>query len=439
VPNALSLRCERPFFARILYHSVNYNRLFFLCIMNTSTAINTRAAERQPVRLSRARLILAFLNLSLISVVAVVAAPEAAPAAPTVTVAPVEQRALTEYRELLGHVEAVESVEIRPRVSGHIDEVRLQAGQLVKKGDVLFVIDPRWYRAQFDLATARVESARVRTGIAEREAKRSDALLKERAISSEEADTRSSRLAEARAELLAAEATLASARLDLEYTEVRAPINGRVSRAYVTAGNLVSGSPAGATLLTSIVSTGEVYVYADVDEATVLSFNRLQAAGQLATVNGRVPVEMQLNDETGFPHRGNIESADNRLDAATGSLVLRMVFPNTDGRLIPGLFARVQIPVSAPAPAIFISERAVGTDQSQKFVLTVDAANTVAYHAVKLGPIIDGKRVVREGLAATDRVIVNGLQRVRPGMTVIAEAAPASHSGSTTATTVALK
>ncbi len=402
--------------------------------MNTLAATTAIAAPRV-VRFSRYRLLLAFLNLSLISGVAVVAAPAPAPAGPTVTVAPVEQRTVVEHRELLGHVEAVESVQIRPRVSGHIDEVRLQAGQLVQKGDVLFVIDPRWYRAQFDLASAQAESARVRVSIAEREAKRSDELLKERAISVEEADTRGSRLAEARADLHAAEAALATARLDLEHTEVRAPISGRVSRAYVTAGNLVSGSPAGATLLTSIVSTGEVYVYADVDEATVLAFNRLQAAGSLATLDGRVPVDMQLNDETGFPHRGSIESADNRLDAATGSLVLRMVFPNTDGRLIPGLFARVQIPVSAPEPALFISERAVGTDQSQKFVLTVDATSTVAYHAVKLGPVVDGKRVIREGLTAGDRVIVNGLQRVRPGMTVIAETA---HTPAAT-TTVALK
>jgi RND family efflux transporter MFP subunit len=405
--------------------------------MNIATPTTLIAAPRTS-RISRYQLLLAIVHLSLLTTVAVVAAPEPAVAGPTVTVAPVEQRIVIEHRELLGHVDAVESVEIRPRVSGHIDEVRLQAGQLVNKGDVLFVIDPRWYRAQFDLATAQAESARVRLSIAEREAKRSDELLKERAISVEEADTRSSRLAEARADLHAAEAALDTARLDLDHTEVRAPISGRVSRAYVTAGNLVSGSPAGATLLTSIVSTGAVYVYADVDEATVLAFNRLQAAGRLATVDGRVPVDMQLNDESGYPHRGVIESADNRLDAATGSLVLRMVFPNTDGRLIPGLFARVQIPVSAPSPALFISERAIGTDQSQKFVLTVDDSNTVAYHAVKLGAVVDGKRIVREGLSAGDRVIVNGLQRVRPGMTVVAEAAPPA-APAAVATTVALK
>ncbi len=400
----------------------------------TPAPSSTARAARRVAPLSRYRFVLSLVSLSLVAVVAVAAAP--APAGPKVTVASVEQRTVTEHRELLGRVEAVESVELRPRVSGHIDEVRLQAGQLVKKGDVLFTIDPRWYRAQFDLATAQAGSARVRVSIAEREAKRSDDLLKERAISVEEADTRSSRLAEARADLLAAEATLASARLDLEHTEVRSPITGRVSRAYVTAGNLVSGAPGAATLLTSIVSTGEVYVYADVDEATVLAFNRLQAAGRLATnPAGRIAVEMELSDESGFPHRGVIESSDNRLDPGTGSLVLRMIFPNTDGQLVPGLSARVRLPVSAPEPTLFISERAIGTDQSQKFVLTVDAANTVAYRTVKLGSIIDGQRAIREGLAPGDRVIVNGLQRVRPGMTVVAENAPAQPA----ATKVALK
>lgn len=357
------------------------------------------------------------------------------PAGPAVTVAPVEKRVVVEQRELLGHVDAVESVEIRPRVSGHIQEVRLQAGQLVQAGDVLFVIDPRWYQARFDLATAEAESARVRVGIAEREAKRAQELLDERAVSVEEVDTRTSRLAEARANLLAAQATLDTARLDLEYTQVRSPITGRVSRAYVTAGNLVSGTPGAGTLLTSIVSVGEAYVYADVDEATVLTFKRLQREGRLATQGGRIPVEMGLGNEDGYPHHGYVESLDNRLDPRSGSLVLRMVFPNADGELVPGLFARVKLPVSAPEPKLLISDRSVGTDQSQKFVLTVAPDNTVRYNTVTLGPVIDGHRVVRSGLSAGDRVIVNGLQRVRPGMTVVAENAPASPP----AATVALK
>lgn len=352
----------------------------------------------------------------------------ATPPAPTVTVASVEQRLFIDHRELLGRVDSTETVEVRPRVSGHLDEVRLQAGQFVNEGDVLFVIDPRWYRAQYDLAHAAVERAKVRTAIAEREARRAEGLLAERAVSAEEADTRRSRLAEARAELLAAEASLSSARLDLEHTEVRAPISGRVSRAYVTSGNLVSGAPSGGTVLTTIVSEGDVYVYADLDETTLLTFNRLRRDGLLPLEKGRVPVEMAVGDGAVFSHRGYIESADNRVDTGTGSLVIRMVFPNPAGELVPGLFARVRVPVSASQPTLLISERAIGTDQSQKYVLTVASDNTVSYRPVKLGPVIGRERVIRDGLEPGDRVIVNGLQRVRPGMTVNAETAPANTS-----------
>lgn len=338
--------------------------------------------------------------------------PPAPPAAPKVTVAPVEQRLLTDYEELIGRVDAAETVELRARVSGHLDAVNFQSGQLVKKGDLLFTIDPRWYQAQYDLALARAE-------LAEREAQRAETLLAAAAISSEEADARRSRVAEARA-------VLATARLDLEHTEVRSPIDGRVSRALVTTGNLVSGSPGNATLLTTIVSVGEAYVYADVDEATVLKFNRLIREHGLVMENGRVPVAMQLADESGYPRRGYIESADNRLNPATGSLVLRLVFPNPDQALVPGLFARVRLPVGAPHPTFLVNERAIGTDQSQKFVLAVTKENTAVYRTVKLGGSVDGLRVVRSGLNPGDNVIVNGLQRVRPGMTVQPELAVAA-------------
>lgn len=338
----------------------------------------------------------------------------AAPPAPKVTVAPVEQKLLTEYEELTGRVEAAETVELRARVSGHLEAVRFEAGQIVQRGDVLFTIDPRWYRATFDLAKARSE-------VAEREAKRAEELLAATAISSEEADARRARAAEARAQL-------ATAQLDLEHTEVRAPITGRVSRALVTAGNLISGAPGSATLLTTIVSVGEAFVYADLDEAAVLRFNRLIRENRLPLANGRVAVEMQLADESGYPRRGVIESTDNRLNFATGSLVLRMVFPNTDHALLPGLFARVRVPVSTPQPTLLISERAVGTDQSQKFVLALDKDNTVAYRTVKLGGTVEGKRIVRDGLKPGEQIVVNGLQRVRPGMTVQPEAVAATES-----------
>jgi RND family efflux transporter MFP subunit len=337
------------------------------------------------------------------------AAVTAAPPAPKVTVAPVEQKLLTEYEDLIGRVDAVETVELRARVSGHLEAVNFQSGQLVKKGDLLFSIDPRWYQAQFDLASAHAD-------LAEREASRANKLMAAGAISSEEAEARVSRAAEARA-------LLATARLDLEHTQVRAPIDGRVSRALVTPGNLVSGSPDGATLLTTIVSVGDAYVYADVDEATVLKFNRLLREHSLVTEHGRVPVAMQLADETGYPRHGYIESADNRLNPATGSLVLRLVFPNADNALLPGLFVRVQLPVGAPQPTLLVNERAIGTDQSQKYVLALAKDHTAVYRTVKLGGTVDGLRVIRSGLAAGDQIIVNGLQRVRPGMTVDPEIA----------------
>jgi len=337
---------------------------------------------------------------------------------PKVTIAPVEERTVVDYQELLGRVEAIESVELRPRVSGHIQEVRLKAGQRVQKGDVLFVIDPRWYRATADLADAEVGRAKVRLEIAQSLSKRSQDLLASRAISVEEADTRISRAGEAKAELAAAEAALVNAKLDLEHTEVRAPIDGRVSRAFVTTGNMISGAPGSGTLLTTIVSDGDVHVYADVDETTLLAFNRLSREGRIANDNGRVPVTMELSDETGFPNRGYIESADNRLDGGTGSLVIRMVFPNPDGKLLPGLSARVQLPVGAAEPKLFVSERSIGTNQNQKFVFAITPENTVAYRSVKLGPIIDGKRIIREGIRSGDRIVINGMQRVVAGMTV---------------------
>lgn len=359
------------------------------------------------------------------------------PPAPKVTVAPVEEKLVTEFEEITGRVDSAETVELRARVSGHLETIHFQAGQVVARGDVLFTIDPRWHRAQFELARAQAEQARARADVAEREAKRAGDLLAASAISSEEAEAKRSRAIETRAAVASTDAAFAIAKLDLEHTEVRAPIAGRVSRALVTPGNLISGAPGNATLLTTIVSTGEAYVYADLDEAAVLKFQRLQRENRLVTLNGRVPVELQLADESGYPRRGFIESSDNRLNSATGSLALRLVFANEDGALVPGLFARVRIPVSAPQRALLISDRAVGTDQSQKFVFAVAENNTVIYRSVKLGGAIEGKRIVRDGLHAGDQVVVNGLQRVRPGMTVsperLAAEPPAAPSSLTSA------
>jgi multidrug efflux system membrane fusion protein len=216
--------------------------------------------------------------------------------------------------------------------------------------------------------------------------------------------------------LLAAEASRDYAKLDLDYTQVRAPIAGRVSRALLTEGNYVSGVSGVASILTTIVSVNPVYVNADVDEDTLLKFNSLVHANTVETnTDGRVPVELELGDESSFPHRGYIESFDNRLDANTGSILLRAVFPNDDGRIVPGLFARIRVPLSEKHAALMVTEKAIATDQAQKYVLTLSSSNTVEYQKVTLGPVIDGKRVVRTGLKEGDKIVVNGLQRARPG------------------------
>jgi RND family efflux transporter MFP subunit len=353
-----------------------------------------------------------------------------APPPPQVTVAPVEQQQIVEWDEFTGRTEAIEAVEVRPRVSGHIREVRFQSGQLVKKGDVLFMIDNRWHKAEFDQREAEYQQAKVRLENAEREAKRTTQLLANKAISTEEGDARVARFNEAKAALLAAQAARDTAQLDLEYTEIRAPIDGRVSRALKTTGNYVSGVAGAGTLLTTLVSVDPIHVYADMDENSLLKFNALAQVRKLASAgDGKVPVELQLGDEEGFPHRGFIESLDNRVDANTGSILLRAVFPNNDGRIVPGLFARIRVPLSERYTAITIDERAIGTDQGQKFVLTLTSTNTAEYRQVKLGPAIDGKRIVRSGLNAGDQVVVNGLQRVRPGMPVTPQTAVAGNDG----------
>jgi len=343
-----------------------------------------------------------------------------APAA-SVTVAPAEQKMLVDWDEFTGRVAATDFVEVRSRISGHIEEVHFKSGQMVKKGDVLFLIDPRWAKADVAKAEADLAQAKVRFENAQREAGRTKQLLETKAISIEESESRNARSNEAQAALVAAQAALNTAKLDLEMTEVRSPIDGQVSRELVSVGNYVSGIAGAATLLTTVVSIDPIYVYADVDENSYLRISNLMREGKLARdKNGKTPVEVQLGDTEGFSLHGFIESFDNKLDPNTGSIIMRALVPNADGRILPGLFARVRLPASAEYPAVLISEQAIGTDQNQKYVLTLSSSNTAEYRPIKLGPQHDGKRVIREGLKPGEDVIVasGGMARVRPGMPV---------------------
>jgi RND family efflux transporter MFP subunit len=351
----------------------------------------------------------------------------APPPPPAVTVATSERREVTDHLTATARIEAVSSVELRPRVSGHITEVRFVAGQLVHQGDVLFVIDRRWYKADYDRTTAEVARASATLGNAQRISHRADELLRNHTISQEEADGRRSELDEASAALKSAEAARDVAALNYAQSEVRAPITGRISRALLTEGNYASGVDGYNTLLATLVSVDPVYVYATLDEAAYLKLTQLQGSGQLPLdERGKLPIQMELMDEDSFPRTGWVESFDNRVNADTASLLLRSVFPNPDGRLTPGLFARVQIPVSPKHPALLLSEAAVGTDQGQKFVMVVDKNDIAQYRKITLGATVEGKRVVSAGINAEDRVIIDGIARVRPGMKVAPEPAERS-------------
>ncbi len=343
-------------------------------------------------------------------------AAEAPAAPPAVEAAKVVTKSITEFDEFTGRFEAVERVEVRPRVSGYVTSARFQQGHEVKKGDILYVIDPRPYQATLKHAQAELSRARTQLKLAQSERERADRLIGKRAISQEEYDERISGSEQASANLAAAEAAVESAALDLSFTEVRAPISGLVGRAEITAGNLVT---AGQTLLTTLVSIDPIYVSFDGNEQVYLKYVGMDLRGERkSSRTAPNPVWAGLADEKGHPHEGHMVFLDNSLNAETGTIHARGLFKNPDRRFTPGMFARVKLVGSAEYDALLINDSAVGTDQSVKYVLKVGKDNTVEYTPVKLGPLIDGLRVVREGLHADDVILVRGLQQVRPGMPV---------------------
>jgi len=330
----------------------------------------------------------------------------AAAGGPPVSAAAVVEKQVAETQEFSGRLEAIDRVEIRSRVGGFITAVNFKPGGEVKKGDVLYVIDARPYQAEYDRAEAAAASARAKADLAKIELNRSEKLLGERAIAQREYDESASNFKDLDAAARAAQASLETAKLNLGYTQVHSPIDGRVSKAEITVGNLIDPS----AILTSVVSTERIYASFDGDEDTFLRVGAQSHQGQ------QVTVKIGLANEAGFPHEGRLEFVDNRLDPATGSVRMRATFANADGSLVPGLFARVQLGGGKDTTkALMINERAVGTDQNYKFVFVVGADNKAEYRRVTLGPQIDGLRVVRDGLKPGEKVVVNGLQRVHPG------------------------
>ncbi|CAA9309277.1 MAG: RND efflux system, membrane fusion protein [uncultured Lysobacter sp.] len=338
----------------------------------------------------------------------------AMPPPPEVSVAQVQAKPVRESSDFTGRLQAVETVELRPRVSGHVERVAYREGDLVRRGDLLFTIDPRRYRANLDRAVAELERARSEARLAQSQDRRAQMLVDAKAISREEFEARRAASSQGSATVRAAEAAVAAARLELQYTQVRSPISGRGGRALVTTGNLAQ---ADTTVLATLVSVDPVHVYFETDEQTYLRHR--EAGGGSGSGEGGV-VHVGLANESGYPHEGRLDFVDNQVDASTGTIRARAVLRNPDGRFTPGLFARVQLQGGAERRALLIDDRAVLTDQDRKYVYVLGAKNTAERRDVVLGRMADGLRMVESGLTAADRVIVHGVQKVFfPGMPVV--------------------
>lgn len=343
-----------------------------------------------------------------------VSAAEAPPQAAEVDAAYVVAATITDFQSYSGRIEAIDKVDIRPLVPGTIVAVHFKDGSFVKKGDPLFTIDPRPYAAEVDRAAAQLAAAQARNGYSATDAARAERLLADNAIAKRDYDQTQNAAHEALANLKAAQAALETAKINLAYTQIVAPVAGRVSRAELTLGNIVS-TGASAPLLTTIMSVSPIYASFDVDEQTYLRYLSHDMGRDSKT---SVPVSLGLADESGYSREGRIDSVDNRLDTGSGTIRVRARFDNGDGALVPGLYARVKVGGGAPHRAVMVDDAAIGTDQDKKFVMVVDAQNKAQYREVHTGNLHDGLRVIDSGMQPGERIIVNGLQRARPNDTV---------------------
>jgi multidrug efflux system membrane fusion protein len=336
-----------------------------------------------------------------------------------VSVSEITLRPVAEWDEFTGRLEAVNTVAVRPRVSGYVSGVRFHEGAIVARGDVLFQIDPRPFQAEVDRLTAELARAKAAVQRTSSEAQRAERLTAQDAMAREETDRRASFAQEATAQVDATAAALRAAQLNLEFTRVTAPIAGRVSRAITTEGNLVSSGPGEATLMTTLVSLDPIYAAFDVDEQSFLRYGAGPGAGRPGKQSAATStIRMALAGEAAFPHQGQMNFLDNQVDAVTGTIRARAVFANADNALTPGLFVRLRVPGKAAYNGVLVRDEAVGTDLDKRYVFVVKTDKTIEQRAVTLGPTVDNLRVVRSGLSPGDLVVVNGLQRVRPGMPV---------------------
>jgi RND family efflux transporter MFP subunit len=349
---------------------------------------------------------------------------EAPPPPPVaVTFAKPVEREVINYAEFTGNTAAVKSVDIRARVSGYLDKVGFEEGAIVKAGDMLFVIDPRPYQAALDQAQANLDQSQAQLELAESNFKRSEDLKQRGVVSPQDYQTQLSAKVQASAAVLSNQAALETAKLNFEFTQVRSPIDGRTSTYSYTIGNLISGGDTTSSgVLTSVVSVDPMHVYYNVGERAMLAYQSMIRDGKVPyTQEGKAPIEMQLANESGYPHKGFIDFVDNRVDPSNGTIRVRGSFPNKDGFLTPGLFARIRIPSGPKYKAVLISDLAVGYDQGQPIVYVVGADDVAAAKPVKLGALSEGLRVAEEGVNPTDRIIVNGVIHLRPGVKVAAK------------------
>ena len=343
-------------------------------------------------------------------------AEQTAPPPPPVTVAKPVTKEIVEWDEYTGRTDAVQSVNITARVSGYLYNITFKAGEVVNQNDLLFVIDPRPYQAAYDQANGQLRQAEAQQKLNNLNLARADELRAKNVIAKQDYDNAVSQKNVSDAQVIAAQAAVESAQLNLDFTEIKAPVTGRIGREQVTVGNLVQ---ADSTLLSTLVSVNPIYAYFNVDERSVLKYQQLVREGKLPDpTSAAVPVYLQVENEKDFPHQGTIDFINNQFDPSTGTLQVRGIFPNANGFLIPGSFVRVRVAGSPRSQGILVTDRAIGSDQGQKFALIVGENNTVELRPLELGPVVDGLRVIRKGLTGDENVIINGLVNARPGSKV---------------------